>query len=107
MVLAHETGHAFHVGVRRLNRKAGFDEEFEEVFETEEQQEHAIELSERLRGPIPDSPSGFRDYRLGESELFADVFASLIIEPEAARRVGPEAVGRVEGLLGSEIPNTV
>lgn len=106
VILAHETGHAFHVGVKRLNRKPGFDEEFEVVFETDVQREHAIELSERLRGPIPDSPNGYRSYRLRETGLFADVFASLMIEPDAARRVGPEAVGRVEGLLGSEIPDT-
>lgn len=107
VILAHETGHAFHVGMKLLNRKPGFDEEFEVVFETGDQREDAIAISERLRGPIPDSPRGFRSYRLEEAELFADVFASLMIEPDATRRIGPEAVGRVEGVLGSEIPETV
>lgn len=105
--LAHEVGHAFHVGASRANEKAGFETGAEEVFETTEQRRDAIALSERLRGPIPESPSDVRSYRLEDEELFADVFASMAVEPEAARRCGPEAVGHVEGLLGELLPETV
>lgn len=106
-VLAHEVGHAFHVGVNRLNSKGGFEAETETVFETTEQRHDAIALSERLRGPIPESPSGVRSYRLREAELFADVFATMVVEPEAARRCGPEAVQRVTDLVGELLPDTV
>lgn len=103
--LAHEVGHAFHIGASRLNSKGGFEEESEAVFETKSQRRDAIAISERLRGPIPETPPDVRSYRLSQEELFADVFASAVIEPEAAHRVGPEAVGRVEGMLGELLPN--
>lgn len=106
-ILAHEVGHAFHAGVRALNEKPGYENDFEVVFETEAQRSEAISVSERMRGPIPDAISGFRSYRLQETELFADVFSSLVIEPEAARRTGPEAVMRVEEVLGDILPQTV
>lgn len=104
--LAHEVGHAFHVGVSRLNDTGGFEERDEDVFRTEEQRRDAIAISERLRGPIPETSPDVRSYRLSAEELFADVFASLVIEPEAAHRVGPEAVGRVEGMVGELLPDT-
>lgn len=106
-ILAHEVGHAFHAGVRALNEKPGHVNDFEVVFETETQRTDAISISERMRGPIPDSISGFRSYRLQETELVADVFSSMVIEPEAARRTGPEAVARVEEVLGDILPQTV
>lgn len=105
--LAHEVGHAFHIGVMQLNQRPGYERDVERVFETETQQEEAITLSERLRGSFSNAPSDYRDYRLGEEELFADVFALLMIEPSAARRIGPEAVGRVEGIIGELLPETV
>lgn len=104
--LAHEVGHAFHIGVSRLNTKGGFEDDTEEVFEMGEQRRDAIALSERLRGPIPDTPADIQSYRLKEEELFADVFASLVIEPEAAHRVGPEAVERVREMVGRFLPDT-
>lgn len=105
--LAHEVGHAFHIGVSRLNDTGGFEEGSEDVFQTNEQRRDAIAISERLRGPIPEASTDVRSYRLAEEELFADVFASLVIEPEAARRVGSEAVGRVEEVLGERVPDTL
>lgn len=106
-ILAHEVGHAFHAGVRALNEKPGYDGDFEVVFETDTQRTDAISISERMRGPIPDAISRFRSYRLQETELVADVFSSLVIEPEAARRTGPAAITRVEDMLGDILPETV
>lgn len=96
--LAHELGHAFYTG-------AGLDREFHDarsrVFETDQQEREARHLSVRLHGPFSDAPPGFMDERKHPTELFADVFAARVIEPEAARREGPAAVGRVESLLSS------
>lgn len=103
-VLAHELGHAFHIGVSRRNETPGFASETDSVFETEDQRRDAIAISERIRGKIPDNDEKARDYRLEEEELFADVFASFIIEPQAARRAGPQAVARVESYLSGHLP---
>jgi hypothetical protein len=96
--LAHELGHAFYTG-------ADLDREFHDarslVFETEEQEREARQISVRLHGPFSDAPPGFMDEREHPTELFADVFAARVIEPEAARREGPTAVDRVEALLAS------
>jgi hypothetical protein len=94
--LAHELGHAFYSG-------SGLDCEFHDasvtVFETNQEEAHARKLSIRLHGPFADSPPGFVDEREHPTELFADVFAARVIEPETARRVGPKAVDRIESLL--------
>lgn len=103
-VLAHEIGHAFHIGVSRRNEKPGFESGTDSVFETEDQRQDAIAISERMRGDIPAFHEEARNYRLEEEELFADVFTSFIIEPEAARRTGPEAVARVESYLSGHLP---
>ncbi|WP_174264877.1 zinc metalloprotease [Halalkalicoccus jeotgali] len=103
-VLAHEIGHAFHIGVSRSDEKPGFESGTDSVFETEAQRQDAIDISERMRGDIPDNNEEARDYRLEEEELFADVFASFIIEHEAARRAGPQAVARVESYLSGHLP---
>lgn len=102
-VLAHEVGHAFHIGVSRGNEQAGFESGTDSIFETEGQRQDAIDISERMRGTIPQNNEEARNYRLEEEELFADVFSSFIIEPEAARRTGPEAVGRVESYLSGHL----
>lgn len=102
-VLAHEVGHAFHVGVSKSNERPGFDSGTDSVFETEDQRQDAIDISERMRGTIPRRDGAARSYRLEEEELFADVFASYVIEPEAARRTGPEAVAWVESYLSGHL----
>lgn len=91
-VLAHETGHAFDVGVGNHGELAGYDEREREVFDTQEALQQAKKISERLRGTIPSGVGDYTSYREGREELFADVFASMVIEPEAAVREGPEAV---------------
>lgn len=103
-VLAHELGHAFHIGVSKRDETPGFVSGTDSVFETEDQQQDAIAISERMRGNIPDNDEAARNYRLEEEELFADVFASFIIEPSAARRVGPQAVAQVESYLSGHLP---
>lgn len=104
-VLAHEVGHAFHVGISKANQRAGFDSGTDAVFETEEQRRQAIEISERMRGTISRESEEARDYRLEDEELFADVFASYVIEPNAARRTGPKAVARVESYVSEYVPD--
>jgi hypothetical protein len=98
--LAHELGHAFYKG-------AGLAREFYDasstLFDTDEQEADARALSVRLHGPFADAPPGFRDEREHPTELFADVFAARVIEPAAARRVGPTAVDRIESLLDESI----
>jgi hypothetical protein len=91
-VLAHETGHAFDVGVGNHGELAGYDEREREVFDTQEALQQARKISERLRGTIPSGVGDYTSYREGREELFADVFASMVIEPEAAVRVAPDAV---------------
>ena len=91
-VLAHETGHAFDVGVGNHGELAGYDEREREVFDTQEALQQARKISERLRGTIPSGIGDYTSYREDREELFADVFASIVIEPEAAVREGPEAV---------------
>ena len=94
--LAHEVGHAF---AADIGPSAGF-EEGDPLFLTQSQKNEAIEISERLHGPIREpGECGFQSYRLGETELFAQVFASLVIEAEATFRIAPEAASRVETLL--------
>jgi hypothetical protein len=91
-VLAHETGHAFDVGVGNDGDLAGYDEREREIFDSQETLQQAKKISERLRGTIPSGPGDYKSYRENREELFADVFASIVIEPEAAVREGPEAV---------------
>lgn len=97
-VLAHELGHAFHVGISRRDEKAGFASGTDSVFETSDERDDAVAISERMRGTVPDDTAA-RSYRLETEELFADVFASYVLEPEAARRVGPAAVERVSSYV--------
>ena len=49
-VLAHELGHAFHIGASRRNETLGFVSEADSVFEMEDQRQDAIAISERMRG---------------------------------------------------------
>jgi hypothetical protein len=96
VVLAHEIGHAF---AADMVQSAGY-EEGETLFSTQQQRKEAKAISERLHGPIQESDEhGFKNYRLGSNELFAQVFASLVIEALATFRIAPEAATRVESLL--------
>lgn len=98
--LAHELGHAFYSG---SGLDCGFHNTSSTIFETDQEEAHARKLSTRLHGPFAESPPGFMDEREHPTELFADVFAARVIEPAAARRVGPSAVDRIESLL-DQIP---
>lgn len=99
--LAHELGHAVYHG---MTRPVEYHETPPPIFETDSQRVEARTLSERLHGPIyePDAP-GISNYRTDDEELFAEVFACRIIEPEAARRIGPGAVDRIEELLETHL----
>lgn len=99
-VLAHEVGHAVYDSLQPEDRtQQGVD-----VFHEPPQSRGARRLAERLEGPY-DPPEadveGLRNERR-ESEQFACVFESMCIEPEAALRIAPEAVSRVDKLLGHE-----
>ncbi|WP_147437738.1 MULTISPECIES: hypothetical protein [unclassified Halorubrum] len=95
-VLAHEVGHVLYDAV---TPDAGHEEN-PPIFETDQQQAEARRISERLHGPIPESDiDGISSSRMSESELFAEVFTSLVIEGEAAGRVAPNASKRVRDTL--------
>lgn len=103
--LAHELGHAVYHG---MMPSLGYHESPEPIFDTDAQRAQARSLSERLHGPIsdPDLP-GISNYRTNDEELFAEVFACRVIEPEAARRVGPVAVDRIEELLETHLDESL
>lgn len=95
-VLAHEVGHVFYDAV---TPDAGH-EDSNPIFETDQQQTEAKRISERLHGPIPEFDiDGISSSRMSESELFAEVFTSLVIEGEAADRIAPNASKRVRNTL--------
>lgn len=97
VVLAHELGHAFY---EAWTPDSGI-EEGPRLFQTTDEQEQAQELSIRLHGPFIEVDGPFVDYRCGsDGELAAAVFASRIIEPEAAERLAPDAVRRMEDAWG-------
>jgi len=102
-VLAHETGHAFDVGVGNHGDLAGYEERKQEVFNTQTALQEARQISERLRGTIPNGVGDYASYRDGREELFADVFAAMVIEPEAAVRVAPEATSCVRENLVNQL----
>lgn len=90
-VFAHETGHAidFAVGVgERFGSQGDFFEGREEDLKDE-----ALTLTERMRGAIA---PGEQAYREDARELVADAFASMAIEPRAARREAPNLVEALE-----------
>jgi len=115
-VVPHEIGHAvdyvedeerdgFVISdeFRRANNKEradkleGFDDDMQPIFpeeglETEKIRDELIDVSETVRGRT----AGNESYRESEEELFADVFASMAVEPRAARREAPDAVREVE-----------
>jgi hypothetical protein len=98
VVLAHEVGHAFYDA---WTPDSGI-EKHARLFRTTDEQEQARALSERLHGPMIGTDGPFVDYREGsDEELAAAVFASRIIEPMAAQRITPDAVGRLEEVFGS------
>lgn len=74
---------------------AGFDRGCHAV-RTHRQREQAEVGSRRLYGPFHEVDEPFIDYRQGDEELFAAVFTSRVIEPEAARRTAPLATTRIE-----------
>jgi hypothetical protein len=97
--VAHELGHAFDFDIGQKSERAGYDESKESVFDTDGARKDAIRLSERLRGSIPEGEGKYSSYRLSEEELLADTFALMVIEPEAAERVGPRAVDCLNNYL--------
>lgn len=101
--LVHEIGHAIYNTY--LPEDVATDEEIgthdRYIFDTRSLEEDAKTLSSRMRGSIPhfDKNPGLAHYRLNESELFADCYASRAIEPDAAQRTAPIAVGAVEDVV--------
>lgn len=97
--LAHEVGHAVDDGV---DLKTGFASERGEVFQTEQQEQEATELSERVRGPISevDMPR-FKSYRHKSREKTADTFTSMVIEPERADDIAPNATTQFKSVYDS------
>lgn len=92
--LAHEVGHAVD---NNSNSKIGFASERGEVFRTKEQKREATKLSERVRGPISafDIPNA-KNYRHKLREKTADTFASMVIEPERAEEIAPNATTQLK-----------
>lgn len=98
--LAHEVGHAFYTGIELGGT---FADTTIDIFRTTTQEEHARKLAVRLHGPFVDAPPGLQDSREHPRELFADVFAARVIEPQAAARIGPAAVNRIEEILKNNL----
>lgn len=99
--LAHELGHAVYHG---MMPSLGYHETPQSLFDADTQRSEARSLSERLHGPISEPAlPGISNYRTDDEELFAEVFACRVIEPEAAQRIGPAAVDRVEELLDTHL----
>lgn len=118
-VFAHEMGHAVSYSLRTTDQ--AFDGRYpsEDLFEDPESLEQAERLLERRRGEPVESTrhtyglnvfegtdweeagersEGKKDAEF-KDELFADVFASMVTEPRAARREAPKAVAEVENLV--------
>lgn len=102
--LAHELGHAFYYG---MTPDVEYHESPPPIFETNEQRTEAYALSTRLHGQIigPET-QGISNYRDNDEELVAEVFACRVIEPQAAQRVSPAAVNRVEELFETHLGET-
>lgn len=97
VVLAHEVGHALYDA---WSPDTGIEEQGP-LFCTADERDQARTLSERLHGPMIQTDGPFVDYRAGsDEELAAAVFASRILEPQAAQRLGPDAVRRLEEVFG-------
>lgn len=118
---AHEFGHAVDSAISDVHEE---QKESHEMFQDEETRRQAETLLERRRNeavedvrhlyetdPFEDEDededsilgalSGQKDYPF-EEELFADVYASMAVEPRAAKREAPDAVREVEErLLGT------
>lgn len=90
-VLAHETGHAMDFEVAPGNQFGSKGDFFKG--REEDLKEEAVTLSERMRGKIE---KGTEKYREDERELVADAFASMAVEPRAAKREAPNLVGTLE-----------
>lgn len=99
--LAHEVSHGVYAA---WTPAAGF-EQGQHALRTQPQREQAKSLSLRLYGPFQEVDEPFIDYRQGDEELFAAVFTSRVIEPEAARQNAPQAVDRVEEIVMTVAPN--
>lgn len=99
--LAHEVSH----GVYAAWTPATGSERSQHALRTQRQREQAEFLSMRLYGPFHEVDEPFIDYRRGDEELFAAVFTSRVIEPEAARQNAPQATNRVEEIVMTVAPN--
>lgn len=99
--LAHEIGHN---ADEQIKSRGGFYSDGEvgehSLFETETQLNEARELSERIRGEITafDVP-GMQSYRKKRSEMAADSFAAMILEPERTRQQSPTIAGRLDSVF--------
>jgi hypothetical protein len=111
---AHELGHAVDSAV---SDPLADEKTSHRLFQSEEAKEQAETLLQRRRNEAPEDTrnlyesdpfedvdeedgilgnlSGAKDYPF-EEELFADVFASMAVEPRAAKREAPAAVREVE-----------
>jgi len=99
--LAHEIGHNADEQIKSRGRfysdgEVGKDS----LFETETQLDEARDLSERIRGEIiaSDIP-GTRNYRKKRSEMAADSFAAMILEPKHTRHQFPTIAKRFESVF--------
>lgn len=102
--LAHEIGHAIYNNYLPDNLATEeMDTHDRYIFDTGSLEEEAKSLSSRMRGHIPhfDKNPGLAHYRLNESELFADCYASRALEPDAARRTASLAVDAVEDVVNN------
>ena len=96
-VLAHEVGHAIY---DELQPGSGIHPKVD-VFDTDEERQEAEKLKRRLNGPSESyHTEGLSN--TSEAELFAYVFESICIEPEAAFREAQNAAARVDQLLSLE-----
>ena len=92
-VLVHELGHALQHAL--FAPDSGLDEA-PTLFDGDPEKSEAIDLAHRFHGPFQTYPESDID-PLYESpvEQFAYVFQAAVLEPEAARRIAPQAVERL------------
>lgn len=98
-VLAHETGHAIDFAAGGPTESFGSEFDFFEGREADLKTE-AKRLTERVRGSIED---GRKSYREDSRELVADAFASMAVEPRAARREAPNLVDALQAEFVDEL----
>jgi len=98
-VLAHETGHAIDFAAGGPTERFGSEFDFFEGRE-EDLRAEAERLTERVRGSIEDDS---RSYREDSRELVADAFASMAVEPRAARREAPNLVDALQTEFVDEV----